>query len=120
MLPFVLVLALIWGIGFALFLHYVPIGRFMVRRHTWLTLVIGIGVDLALMWMILPLPYWLVMAGILAASSIGMIGHSLAMESEESEQLLEVLRNAAQTDHRQQTVGEQSNLGAGGHRGHVP
>jgi len=120
MVPFVLILALIWGIGFALFLHYVPIGRFMVRKHTWLTLVIGIGVDLALMWMILPLPYWLVVVGILAASSMGMIGHSLAMEEEETGQLLEVLKNAPQTDRRQQTLGEQSNLGAGGHRGHVP
>jgi len=100
MLSFVLFLALGWGVMFALMLHYVPIGRHIVLKHTWLAVVIGVGVDLALMSLILPLPYWLAVAAIIAASSIGMIARSLAIESQESERLMGVL-NAPQTDRRQ-------------------
>ena len=103
MLSFVLVLALAWGVMFALILHYVPIGRFMVRRYTWLTLVIGIGVDMFLISLMLPLAEWLVVVGIITASSMGMIGRSLAVDSDEMKTLLESLDtpDAPQTDRRQ-------------------
>ena len=100
MLPFVLILAFIWGIAFALFLHYVPIGRHIVTKHTWLAVVIGVGVDLALIWLILPLLYWLVVVGIITASSFGVIGRSIAMDSKESDRLMGVL-NDPKTERRQ-------------------
>ena len=100
MLPFVLILALIWGIAFALFLHYVPIGRFIVVKYTWLAVVIGIGVDMALALVILPLPQWLIVVGIITASSFGLIGRSIAMDSEESDRLMGVL-NDPKTERRQ-------------------
>ncbi len=100
MLPFVLILALMWGIGFALFLHYVPIGQFIVIKYTWLAVAIGIGVDLGLALVILPLDQWLIVVGIITASSFGLIGRSIAMDSKESDRLMGVL-NDPKTERRQ-------------------
>jgi len=100
MLPFVLVLALIWGIVFALFLQFVPLGRFLARKRAWIATIIGVGVDLILIFIILPFEHWLIITGIIAASSIGIICRNLANEWHEWSRLMEI-GDAPQTDRRQ-------------------
>lgn len=95
----VLILALIWGGVWALFLEYVPFGKWLAAKRVWMTVVIGIGVDLgilatALEWQ----TFWLV-CGVIAASSIGVICRSLAHEMHEWHALMEQSRGA-QTQRR--------------------
>jgi hypothetical protein len=73
-------LALFWGVSFAIFLQFTPAGRFLVRRRTWLAVVIGVGVDLVLMVTLLPLETWLMVVGVVGASSVGVILRSLFNE----------------------------------------
>ena len=64
-------------------------GRFMAARLTWLTVVIGIGVDLAIALFIIPLDAWLRIAGVIAASSIAIIARSLLNDSSDHRALIE-------------------------------
>ena len=79
----VLLLAAVWGVVWALFLQYHPWGQWLAVRRTWLTVVAGIGVDLALLATVLDLAAWLLVAGVIAASSIGIIARSIANERRE-------------------------------------
>lgn len=86
---FSLILATIWGIIWATFLNRTYAGRFMAARLTWLTVVIGIGVDLAIALFIVPLDAWLRVAGIITASSIAIIARSLINQSADHRDLIE-------------------------------
>jgi hypothetical protein len=86
-----LVLALFWGIFWACFLQFVPVGRFLAVRRTWLTVVIGVGVDLGLMKPVLPWELWLMVAGIVALSAVGIIVRSLCNEHRETEDELDAV-----------------------------
>lgn len=77
------ILALLWGALWALFLQLHPWGRWLAHRRTWLTVVIGVGVDLALLAVLLDLAAWLTTAAIIAASSVGIIVRSIANERRE-------------------------------------
>lgn len=79
----VLLLAAVWGVVWALFLQYHPWGQWLAVRRTWLTVVIGVGVDLALLALLLDLPTWLTVAGVIGASSLGIIVRSIANERRE-------------------------------------
>ncbi len=79
----VLLLAVVWGALWALFLQYHGWGQWLAVRRTWLTVVAGIGVDLALLATVLDLAAWLLTAGVIAASSIGIIVRSIANERRE-------------------------------------
>ena len=79
----VLILAAVWGVVWALFLQYHPWGQWLAVRRTWLTVVAGVGVDLALLATVLDLATWLTVAGVIAASSIGIIARSIANERRE-------------------------------------
>ena len=79
----VLLLAAVWGVVWALFLQYHPWGQWLAVRRTWLTVVAGVGVDLALLATVLDLATWLTVAGVIAASSIGIIVRSIANERRE-------------------------------------
>jgi len=74
------VLALIWGIIWAAVLQFSQLGRFLAARRTWLTVVIGIGADLVLLRLMLKLSDWLRVVGIVALSSVGIIGRSVYNE----------------------------------------
>jgi hypothetical protein len=74
------ILALIWGVIWALFLQMHPWGRWLAIKRTWLTVVIGIGIDLALLLLVLDIHTWSTVATIVAASSVGIIGRSLYNE----------------------------------------
>ncbi len=72
--------ALIWGIIWAGFLQMHPWGRWLALRRTWLTVVIGVGVDMALLLLVLDIHTWTAVATVIAASSVGIIVRSLYNE----------------------------------------
>lgn len=82
MLPICLLLGLIWGLIWALCLHASPLGRYLVQQQTWLTVVIGVGVDLLILAFALPLETWLLVCAPIAASALGIIGRSLLLQAE--------------------------------------
>jgi hypothetical protein len=79
----VLLLAVIWGVVWGLFLQYHGWGQWLAIRRTWLTVVVGVGVDLALLLALLDLATWLIVAGVITASSLGIIWRSIANERNE-------------------------------------
>lgn len=68
--------ALVWGVLWAMTIQFSRLGKFLAHERTWITVVIGVGVDLLLgigaTWWGL----WLVVA----FSSIGIIARSLINE----------------------------------------
>lgn len=94
MVPFVLLLAVVWGVVWALFLELAPLGRFLARRRTWLTVVVGVGVDLLILLLVLPVELWLMVFGVIGCSSLGLVMRSLRHESEEQRELMDGLKNA--------------------------
>lgn len=72
--------ALVWGCLWALFLQWHPWGQWLAVKRTWLTVVIGVGVDLAILLLILDWQTWLTVAAVIAASSLGIIVRSLYNE----------------------------------------
>lgn len=85
-------LALVWGLIWAALLQFTQLGRFLAARRTWLTVVIGVGVDLALLRGLLSLRDWLRVVGIIALSSIGIIGRSLVNEARDHREFLTTVR----------------------------
>jgi hypothetical protein len=81
-----LILAAVWGVVWALFLQSRS-GRFVAARYTWLAVVIGVGVDLLIGLLVMPLEMWLQMAAIVALSSIGMVTRSLWNEHQDQRTL---------------------------------
>ena len=74
------ILALIWGAIWALFLQLHPWGQWLAIKRTWLTVVIGVGIDMALLLLVLDIRTWSAVAAVIAASSVGIIGRSLYNE----------------------------------------
>lgn len=68
--------AVIWGIVWALTLQYTKWGQFLAERRAWLAVVIGVGVDLIIMFTGDFTPLLVV-----ACSSIGIIARSLNNEA---------------------------------------
>ena len=73
-------LALIWGAIWALFLQLHPWGQWLAIKRTWITVAVGIGVDLALLLLVLDIHTWSTVTAIVAASSVGIIVRSLYNE----------------------------------------
>jgi len=71
------VLAIIWGAFWALFLQVSPIGRFLALRRTWITVVVGVGVDLLIARLVLRWREWLRLVGVIIMSSLPIITRSL-------------------------------------------
>ncbi len=80
MKPFAPILALIWGGCWAAILQATSLGRYLAARRTWLTVVVGVGVDLLLLRWLLRLTDWLKVVLIVALSSVGIIGRSVLNE----------------------------------------
>jgi hypothetical protein len=95
MIPFILLLALIWGAIWAAFLQFVPLGRFLAIRRTWLTVVVGVGVDLLIALAIVPWPYWWPLAAVVALSALPMIARSLINEYREHQEEIDAIKAAA-------------------------
>jgi hypothetical protein len=77
------ILAFVWGIGWAAILQYTEIGRFLARKRTWVTVVIGVGVDLLILLPLVGLEAWLQMGLVIGLSAVGIIGRSLMNEYRE-------------------------------------
>ncbi len=81
-----LCLAFVWGVIWALFLQFHRYGRWLAVRRTWITVVVGVGVDLGLLLLLVDWATWAMVAGVVAASSVGIIVRSLVNEHSEDVQ----------------------------------
>lgn len=95
-------LALFWGLAFALFLHRTRIGRWLRHKRTWLTVVIGIGVDLAILRLIIPCQYVTAALVIIALSAIGIIAFAIGDELAEDQELEHINAQPITDEHDQQ------------------
>ena len=75
-----LLVALFFGIFYAFFIQFSQQGRYLARRLTWLAVVIGVGVDLAIAYD----ASWWTVVGVVAFSSAGIIARSLVAASKET------------------------------------
>ena len=67
-----------WGATWAAFLQFNRQGQFLAERRTWLTVVIGVGLD-----MLIAYPGdWFTVALVISVSSVGVIFRSLWNESQ--------------------------------------
>ena len=69
-----------FGCGLAAALQFTRLGRFLADERTWLAVVVGVGIDLALAYQ----ADWLSTVGIFAVSSVGVIVRSLLNEHRET------------------------------------
>lgn len=88
-------LGLVWGLLWAVFLQFSRMGRFLAVKRTWITVVIGVGVDLAIALVAVSWWAWLPVVLVIAASSLGIIGRSLYNELAETDETLDVIKNAS-------------------------
>ncbi len=91
---FGIILGAIWGLLWALALQTFP-GRFLAARFTWLTVVVGVGVDLLIALLVIPLEAWLPLAAIIAASSVAIIGRSIFNELRDMQTMIRIRREHA-------------------------
>lgn len=68
--------AFCWGLGWAVYLQFSRRGRWLAEERTWITVVVGIGVDLLIAFN----ADWLTCAAVIIASSGGIIWRSLVNE----------------------------------------
>lgn len=74
---FYLVFALVWGLLWAACLQFTRWGRWLALYRTWITVVVGVGVDLIILFFVLPRRAWLSVLQTLACSAVGIIARSL-------------------------------------------
>jgi hypothetical protein len=74
------IIAAVWGAIWALCLQKTQWGRWLALHRTWLTVVVGVGVNLAILCFVLPRKLWFSVAEVFALSSIGIILRSLINE----------------------------------------
>jgi hypothetical protein len=74
---FGILLGLAWGVAYAAFLQFTAVGRYIVERVTWLSVVIGIGGDLLIAGLFVGWPVVLAVGAIIGGSSIGIVARSL-------------------------------------------
>jgi len=79
----VCVLAFIWGAVWARYLQSDKMGQFLAQKRTWLTVVIGIGVDLLLLLPVIPRRTWFKIFTVIGFSSLAIIFRSLWNELRE-------------------------------------
>ena len=90
------ILAAVWGLIWAAVLQYTEIGGFLALKRTWMTVVIGIGVDLLIAMAVVPTEVWVKVFVIIAASSLGVIARSLNNEWGELREVLDVKNQDSQ------------------------
>lgn len=93
-----IMIALIWGGVWAATLQFTKWGEFLAYRRTWITVVVGIGVDLLICFFVVPPEEWLKVTAIITFSSVFIILRSLHNEKEE---LLDRLNEYRQIEQRQ-------------------
>lgn len=90
MLYFAVILATIWGALWAAYLQFTRYGHYLAVRRTWLTVVIGVGVDLLIALLVIPLESWLPFCLLIFASSLGIIARSLYNEHQDDSAIEEL------------------------------
>jgi hypothetical protein len=90
---FAFIFALIWGVVWACFLQFTQAGHFLVHRRTWIAVVVGVGGDLVILLTCLPVGYWVIVAMVVALSSVGIIVRSLVNDWHETNEVIRVLQN---------------------------
>lgn len=70
-------LALIWGIVWACLLQFTRWGRWLALYRTWITVVVGVGVDLIILLFLLPRSVWGLVLETIGLSAVGLIARSL-------------------------------------------
>lgn len=92
--------AFFWGLGWSWVLWDTAWGRFIRLRRTWLSVVVGVGVDLLLMGVVLGLREWLWVVGIVALSAVGIVGRCLEAEFEEHQEAMAEAGGSTRHDRR--------------------
>lgn len=93
------IVAVIWGASLALFLQFNRYGRFMAVRLTWLTVVIGVGVDLVILLFVVPIVQWVAVAVVIAGSSLPIIARSIMNESHDTQNYLKMKHERSESTH---------------------
>lgn len=84
LLIFRVLLAFLWGVGWAVFIQFNRYGKFLAKERTWITVVVGVGVDLLISYPFLgSYSDWYTTALVISFSSIGIIVRSLHNEQEQ-------------------------------------
>jgi len=84
-----LILGFVWGGLWAAFLQFTEVGRFLALHRTWLTVVVGVGVDLLILLLCVSFEVWLQVAGVVALSGVCIITRSLLNERRELREWIE-------------------------------
>lgn len=87
-----IVLGLLWGCIWGAYLQYTKKGQWLVNAHTWLATVIGVGGNLIIALLFIPLHLWTLLFGVFAVSSLPLIARSLTNEHRESEDFFNDLK----------------------------
>ncbi len=74
------ILAGFWGTAFAVWLQRTKAGAFIAARYTWLSVVIGVGVDMLIALIVIEAHIWVVLIGLFAASGTPIVIRSLLNE----------------------------------------
>lgn len=83
-------LALLWGLLYSLFLWHTRPGRWLRLRETWVSVVVGVGGNLAALGLVLDVMTMLVVAGAFGLSGACVVAHSLfASEYREHVEMME-------------------------------
>jgi hypothetical protein len=78
------IVAALWGALWASFIQFNYHCRFLAARMTWLSVVIGIGVDLLILALVIPLEALLAVVAVIGASALPIIARSLINESRDA------------------------------------
>ncbi len=89
MLFLALFLATIWGCLWAMYMQFTKYGAYLAVRRTWITVVIGVGVDILIMLLVFPMNYWVMLLSVMALSSIGVIARSIYNEVRDDNEAVE-------------------------------
>jgi CHASE2 domain-containing sensor protein len=76
-------LALAWGFAWAHVLDTSAWWKWAVIKRTWLTVVVGVGVNCAILFVVLPWQYAVTVVLIFAVSSVGILRRSFNIERRE-------------------------------------
>lgn len=77
---FALFLALIWGVIYALWLQTTRRGKTLAARLTWISVVLGVGVDWLISALILEAHIWLLLFAVFALSGLPIVIRSVNNE----------------------------------------
>jgi membrane-anchored glycerophosphoryl diester phosphodiesterase (GDPDase) len=88
-----MLLGLIWGSVWAWFLQFTKAGKNLIKYHNWIAVVVGVGGNLLITLLFLPLQLWNLVIGLFALSAVPIIARSLANEQRPFEEYFDDLHN---------------------------